>query len=72
MLRRILSRIPGLEGTEPTMTVGAPAAGSSSSEPCEDCGAVPADILVELRYLCPDCARTERERLWAETDIEPS
>lgn len=42
------------------MTIGRPGPGSTSNDPCEDCGAVPADVLVEVRYLCPPCARIER------------
>jgi hypothetical protein len=60
MLRRLTRLLPGREHLESTMTVGPAAPGSSSNDPCEDCGAVPADVLVEVRYLCPSCARIER------------
>jgi hypothetical protein len=72
MLRRITRLVPGLQGAEPTMTVGPPGPGTSSNEPCEDCGATPADVLVDVRYLCPDCARIERARIRVETEIAPS
>lgn len=60
MLRRLTRLLPGGENLESSMTIGRPAPGSTSNDPCEDCGAVPADVLVEVRYLCPPCARIER------------
>jgi hypothetical protein len=57
MLRRLSRLIPGTENPEAVMTIKP---GVSTEEPCEDCGGLPADQLVEVRWLCLSCAHAER------------
>ena len=65
MLRRLSRLLPGGENLEETMTITRLAPGSTANDPCEDCGAVPANELVVVRYLCESCARTERAAMRA-------
>jgi hypothetical protein len=59
VLDRVRSMFGGL--TEPSSQV----LSVTGEEPCEDCGATPADDLVGVRWLCGVCApaarRAERE-----------
>ena len=55
MLDRIRSALGGSGGPRSeVMSVTGP-------EPCEDCGATPADDLVGVRWLCRSCAPAARQ-----------
>jgi hypothetical protein len=61
-----------LGGTGSPATTSLPIAGE---EPCEDCGAIPADDLVGVRWLCASCApaarRAEGDDAVVGTDARP-
>ena len=55
MFDRIRSALGGASApTSEVMSVTGP-------EPCEDCGATPADDLVGVRWLCRSCAPAARQ-----------